>query len=61
MLTIYIYIFIYLFIVLGTLGVTCPPRDLWFAVWNPATIDEIFPGVAVLSTKPPGENLSIGF
>ena len=45
---------------LGGLGVRCSPRDPRFAGSNPADVDGFFSGVKILSTSPPGGNLSWG-
>ena len=50
---------VYLYLVgLRGLWVPCPPRDLRFAVSNPAAIVGFFQDVKILSTSPPGETLS---
>ena len=43
---------------LGGLGVTCLPRDPWFAGSNPAEVDGFFQDLKILSTSPPGGTLS---
>ena len=43
---------------LGSLGVTCSPRDPRFAGLNLAQVDEFFQDVKILSTSPPGGILS---
>ena len=45
---------------LGGNGVTCSPRDPWFAGSNPAEVDGFFQDVKILSTSPPGGTLIWG-
>ena len=45
---------------LGGLGVTCSPRDPRLAGSNPTEVDGFFQDVKILSTSPPGGNLSWG-
>ena len=45
---------------LGGLGVTCSPRDPWFAGSNPAEVMHSFQDVKIQSTSPPGRTLSYG-
>ena len=45
---------------LAGLGVMCSPRDPWFAISNPAEVDEFFQDVKILSTSPPGGTLNWG-
>ena len=49
-----------LLIDLGDLGVTCSSRDPRFTGSNPAEVDGFFQDVKILSTSPPGGNLSWG-
>ena len=44
----------------GGLGVTCSPRDPRFAGSNPAVVEGFFQDIKILSTSPPGGNLSWG-
>ena len=45
---------------LGGLVITCSPRDPRFTGSNPAEVDGFFQDVTILSTGPPGGNLSWG-
>ena len=48
------------FVGLGGLAGTCSPRDPRFAGSIPAEVDGFFQDVKILSTSPPGGNLSCG-
>ena len=45
---------------LGGLGITCSPRNPRLAASNPAEVDGFFRDVKILSSSPPGGNLSWG-
>ena len=57
---VYISYYAHLLVVLGSLGVSCSPRDPRFADSNPAEIDEIFQDVNIVSSSPRGGTLSWG-